>query len=652
MFTNILPNNISPNSPARRGHSLLKAGLLLPISLLALHTSQAADYRESPMLEQLVEQGELPPVEQRLPEEPLVVHPIRELGRYGGELQIPSRDVLEMYEMRYWLFEPMLRFATDGRTLLPNVARKWEVSEDGKSITVYLRKGMRWSDGHPVTVADVLFAYEDVILNSNITPVIPAQYQVGGKPLKMEAIDDYTFRLHFDEPFGAFPYFLTHTVQIKSLLMPKHYLMQFHAKYTPEEELKAQARKRGFSHWFQLFVEQNFAGEKVPSSKTPAEFPVVAAWHVVDTPVMGNVMLERNPYYWKVDPKGHQLPYIDRAHSRAVNSIEALNLTLVSGSVDFATSAVHMDNTPLFLSGARNGKYSVYFWECNHGTWTGYYFNQTYPEPGLRRIFQDKRFRQAMSLAINRKEINKVLYFGKANPQQLTVSPVCSYYEPQYAQSYAQFDPQAAKKLLDEMGLKPKTPGGWRTRHDGSPLRILLEAPSMAQPSRIINELVTEYWQNVGVRADVRFIDGPLYRTRFDGNALQMAITLDDVATDITVLSEPLYGIRIWGPLWYRWFQSGGSKGEEPPEHIKDYYGLWQQMRRTIDHQERITLGKQFIGLQAEHLFGIGTAGRILQPVIVSNRLRNVPKRSLSGWPWLATFHHYPEQFYLWPQDN
>jgi peptide/nickel transport system substrate-binding protein len=619
---------------------------ILPFCLLlSWEAAAAANFSQSPMLDSLVKRGKLPPVEQRLPDEPMVVHPVEHTGRYGGQLRVPSRAASEMYEMIYWLFEPLLRFASDGRTLEPNVAEAWDLAADGKSVTIHLRKGMRWSDGVKVTTRDVRFAYEDVILHPDLTPQVPAIFQVDGVSLNLEIIDDHTFRFQFDQPYGSFPIFLTHTIGGQSLLMPRHHLEKLHPKYVSKRRLQEQARAHGFAHWFQLFADRNYAARS-HNARTPPDFPTLSAWQVVDSPAIGHVILHRNPYYWKVDPEGKQLPYIDRAHSVAVTSPEALNLTLISGKMDFATSAVHMDNTPLFLSGAERGGYDVHFWESNHGTWIGYYFNQTYPDPVLRQIFRDRRFRIAMSLAIDREKINEVLFFGKASPQQLTVSPYCSYYDSKFARSYADHDPQEAGRLLDEIGLPRDGPDPWRRRPDGEPLRILVEH-TPARSTQIICEIVKQDWEKIGVQVDLRSIDGPLWHTRLVGNALQVAVTLDDVATDFGVLSTPLYGVFLWGPQWARWFESSGAYGEQPPDAIREAYAGWQQLRRAIGDEQRLALGRRLIEWQAQNLWGIGTVGRMLQPVIVSKRLKNVPRRGLSGYPWLATFHHHPEQFYL-----
>ena len=426
-------------------------------------------------------------------------------------------------------------------------------------------------------------------------------------------------------------------------------------------QITAEAKKAGFPSWFEFFRSVNYPARRTGSlsPQTPPDFPTIGPWQVLEVPATGNTILQRNPYYWKVDPEGNQLPYIDRIHSTYVGNPEARNLQFVTGKVDFAALYCRLENAPLFLSNRRKGGYKVYFWRENHGTRVAYYFNQTHRDPVLRRIFQDKRFRIALSLALDRQEINEIIYFGKCTPSQDTVNRICTFFEPEFATSYAQYDPEQANQLLDEMGLERKGVGGWRYRPDGRQLTITLDVFGV-EPYMKTAQLVKEYWQDVGVLLNWRVADGNLVGLRLRGNLADLMGFPNDVATDVTVLGAPLCGIVRWAPLWHRWFKTQGEQGEEPPQYIKDLYELWEKLRRTPDPQERIRLGKKLLRSQAENLWGIGTVGDVISPSIVSHRLHNVPQfvkdkdgnllegeKALWGIPWLATFLHHPEQFYI-----
>jgi len=626
------------------------------------------------MLATLVKEGKLPPVEQRLPEEPMVVRPCERIGVYGGQLRVLSGLAERLVETQYMLCAPLLRFAADGKTIVPNVARRWEMSEDGKVFTIYLRKGMKWSDGVPVTVEDVLFAWDDVLMNEEISPTPPAAFRIGDQPMKVERVDDYTFRLVFEQPYGSFPFFLTHTFQWQSLIQPKHYLKRYHVDYTPKEKLVKMAKERGFDLWFELFKHANHT-QRSPSDQMPPDYPTLSPWHVVKTPATGHVFLERNPYHWQVDPEGNQLPYIDEIHSQYVGNPEARNLKIASGEIDFTGSQARFDNAPLFLSnryrtnkqtGEKEKVYSVYFWKENQGTRVAYYFNLTHEDPEKRRLFQDPRFRIALSHAIDRREINEIVYYGQCTPRQDTVNRVCSFFAPQFETAHIEYDPHKAEQILDEIGLKRKGPAGWRTLPSGRTLVITQDVNAM-EPYLKTAALVKEYWEAVGVLLNYRVARGGLIFLRVAGNRHDVVGWPNDCATDVMMLNEPLYGISYWAPLWYRWLSRKGrqGQGEEPPQYIKDYYDLWEKMRRTADDAERTRLGKEILRGQAENLWGIGTVGETLSPVIVSTRLHNVPRwmldesgnpiegrPALLGYPWLVTFLHHPEQWFIQEVDE
>ena len=608
-------------------------------------------FAEPPALGDEVRAGNLPPVRERLPREPAVVDTGGKIGRYGGRMRVISSTPNQLSELSVILPEPLLRFDPDGRTVVPNVARHWELSDDGTSITIHLRAGMRWSDGEPVTVDDVLFAYDDVLRNEAITPVFPSRYLVGGEPMEVERIDDTTFRMRFAEPYGAIAYMLTHARGPEALLLPKHWLRRFHPRYRSESQLADLAREHGFSSWQELFRDRNALSK--PWGVTPQtapDYPTLSAWNVASVPSPGHVVLERNPYYWKVDREGNQLPYIDSIVSTQISQKEAQSIEIISGKVDLAAMEGPFEDAPLFLSHRQRGGYRVHFWECNWGTRVACYLNQTVRDPVLRDIFQNRDFRIALSLGINRQEINEVLYFGQCMPRQLTVNRVCSYFEESFVHVHAEYDLDRANRMLDEIGLKRRRPGGWRLRPDGKILAIscpVLNGGFRPQTA----ELIKDYWEDLGILVAVRIMEPTLWFTRAQANSLDILLRPDDVATDVMVLSTMVYGIQHWGRTWFMYLNSQGRTGEKPPDRIMELYEIWLRMRSTTDVSQRAALGRQLIRSQAENLWGIGTVGRNTRPIIVSNRLKNVPSDGLWGYPWLATALHHPEQFFLEEDD-
>jgi len=314
--------------------------------LLGMGSVMAAKYNEAPMLKIKVAAGELPPVEERLPEEPLVIPVVEEIGEYGETMHINTLNP-GCWGAGGWQiinFECMLRIAPDGKTILPNLAKDYKLSENGKTLTLYLRKGIRWSDGAPFTADDILFWYEDVILNDELTPVKPKRWSPGGELMKVEKMDDYTVRLHFARSYPLVTIQLARNANRGGFYLPKHYLKQFHPRYVPMEKLEKMTEKEGYDYWYQLFNRKRDDGW---GGKAGVGYPTLRS-HVLIEKKEEVYIAGRNPYYWKVDPAGNQLPYIDKVVVVGVlSNRELLDGNIISGQVDYASEQTSLDNLSL-----------------------------------------------------------------------------------------------------------------------------------------------------------------------------------------------------------------------------------------------------------------------------------------------------------------
>ena len=269
-------------------------------------------------------------------------------------------------------------------------------------------------------------------------------------------------------------------------------------------------------------------------------------------------------------------------------------------------------------------------------------------------MFQAFRFRKALSLAINRDEINQIVYFGHGTPRQTTVIPSSKFYEMEFAKSFIEYDPDRAQRLLDEIGLADRNGDGFRERPNGGSLDVTLEWVTMETPKGITMELVTDYWRAVGLDIRLRQIDGNLQGTRARGNLMQMTLWHADRTSDILFPPEPFWFVPMhnnweechWA-LWSDWYLSGGDRGEKPPEKIRDLIGWWDEMRTCMDENRRVELGKSILRSQAENLWTIGTVGLAPQPIVVSDRLHNVPKKGYWGWDNRWTLPYHPATWYL-----
>ena len=316
-------------------------------------------FHEAPMLAERVKAGKLPPVAERLPEDPLVVVPPDQNGPYGGTWSrfATGPGDIGVYEARL-SYDGFVRWGPMGRKVLPNLASRWTIEDGGCTYTFWLRRGVRWSDGHPFTADDILFWYNDVILNKELTPIVSRDLRRGGEVVKLDKLDAHTIRFRFKEPHGLFLKQLAAGMGYIPIRYPAHYLKQFHAAYRPKEELEAMAREKGFHFWYQVF------GDRCDWRNT--EMPRLWPWVVKEPPPAQPAVFERNPFYWKVDPDGNQLPYIDQMTFQ-IFDIETINLKAINGEMGMQSRHLAFNNYPLFMEGRSKGGYRVLHWISSGG---------------------------------------------------------------------------------------------------------------------------------------------------------------------------------------------------------------------------------------------------------------------------------------------
>ncbi|NLJ87068.1 MAG: ABC transporter substrate-binding protein, partial [Firmicutes bacterium] len=598
------------------------AAALLVVMCLA-QSVVYAQYNEAPMLKELVEEGKLPPVEERLPKNPLVLEPVESIGKYGGTAHTIHMNPQAMDDgINLCSYEPLLTIDRDYKTIIPNLATSWEYSNDAKTLTMKLREGVKWSDGHPFTADDILFYFEDVVGNDELTPVKPAAWCPGGKLVELTKIDDYTVQMDFAAPFPVAHMYIAHQHGIHgAFYLPKHHLKQYHIKYTPQEELEKIAKEAGFDTWWKLFQDRQLS--TAISALTHPEMPVLRAYRVAQNQPSGKV-LERNPYYWKVDPAGNQLPYIDRITIERVEDIEVYNMKAILGELDFAGYNTDLASFPVYTLNAEQGGYRVLTWELGLAGVVGYFPNFNHQDPVMREIIHDLRFRKALSHAIDRDEINEAIFFGLGTPMQANLLPFSSYYKEEYANMHLEFDLAKANQLLDEMGLK-KNSQGIRLRPDGKELSItiLYYAGEHGLEKTSITELVQEYWSKLGIKVSLQPADRNLAQVRVDSADYDVTLWHIDYVSDHLLQSQPKHMIPMavssrWAPLWARWYMTNGKDGEEPPENIKYLMDLYRKSATVTTQEERAIIWDEIVRTQAENLWAIGTVGLTPKPVIVN----------------------------------
>ncbi len=594
-------------------------------------------FRQAPMLAALVASGELPPVEERLPDDPMVVEPIDEIGIYGG-----SARLFFAGESLINVPEGVLRPGPQMRLNLPNWAEKAEYSNGARTLRITLRPGHRWSDGQPLTADDYLFWFDHFLMNKELTPVVEPRF----KGARFEKHNTHSFSYHFPQPM---PLFVNHLAHNSSrLAMPAHFMQRYHPEFTDPAQLEAEAEELGLQDWLTYFIGVNNTNDLLFFGR-----PVLTAYVLVSR-TSTRTRLRRNPYYPKVDPEGNQLPYIDYLEVQRVDSPAIMAAKASTGQVDFAGRQFMTADIPLFKRFEKKNAYSTYIWPRPYGSDVVLQFNLNHLDEGLRKIFQDVRFRRAMSLAINREEVNDIVYFGQGVPRQLTVVSSSRYFEPEFATAWAEFDPVRAGALLDEMGLVDRDGDGSRERLDGEALQITLEYMIGETPKQITLDLVTAHWREVGVSVNLKQISGPLQRIRARAGLMDMTIWHADRNADILFPIEPYWYVPVNGgweqsqwSAWTRWYFSDGTRGWEPPAEIKELIGWWERLRRATDEKERVEMGKKILRSQAENLWALGVVGLGPHPIIVSDRLRNVPRQGYWGWDSRWSWPYYPETWYL-----
>lgn len=622
--------------------------LIVLLLCLGLSVSALGKYNEAPELARQVAAGLLPPVEERLPLEPLVVEVVEEIGQYGGTWRRAALSVTDDQIIGRLSYEGLVRWNADGSDVVPNVAKAYEVSEDGRTFTFYLREGMKWSDGHPFTADDIAFWWNDVILNEELTPLPPVWLTIDGELPTFTQIDKYTIRWEFPKPFGLFLRNLATFTNFEESMTqyPKHYLSQFHPKYTPEDELKALVAEAQLDEWFQLFRQRM-------DPRIHPDVPVIFAWRVTRPSPAQPVVAERNPYYWKVDAEGNQLPYIDRITHFIVENLEVLNLRAATGEVDMQLRHILIDNLPVFVENQERHDYRILMWQGAETSNFLIYPNMFVEDESLRMLNRDVRFRRALSLAIDRDEINNLAYLGLGRPRQLGAIPQSPIYVEGVDQKDVQRDLDEANRLLDEIGLTRRDSEGYRLRPDGSRLEITIDLTPAFGPWPRVGELVVDYWREVGIRARLNVMERSLFQERAASGSWQWAVWMSD--RGLTPEVEPLFllpgrGQTAYSP-WMDWFSSNGARGEAPPEGTPERraYDIYARVRATADPDELVALMQELVQLNVDNLWYIGTVGDMPHIVIVKNNFRNVPEVAVSDWLQKTPGNTWPEQ-YFWKQ--
>jgi len=613
---------------------------------------QIAKFNEAPMLKELVERGELPPVEERLPDIPLVIQVNESIGEYGG---IKRRGFLGPADYNSYVrmvYDALVRFSPDGSTIVPRLLESWESTPDFKKWTLHLRQGAKWSDGEPFNADNILFWYEDILLNTDLTPSIPRwMLNRDGSVAQVAKVDDNTVTWTYKEPNTIFMKQIANMDggdRTYAVFLPHHYLKQYHAEYANPDELAKKVTDAGFKTW----------GELIGHRKNPADNPgrpVMAAWKPETTVSDEIFILRRNPFFIGVDTEGNQLPYIDEIHFRFFSDAAALNMAAIAGEFDMQERHIKMANYPVLKENALAGEYRVITWPTFGGSDASIAFNQTFArDPVVADLLKTRDFRVALSYAIDREQIKEAAFMGLGEIRQAVPAPWHPYYPgDEYALRHTEFNPDLANQLLDGIGLTRRGADGFRLSKDGKPFNIEISVVPAFAAWPDVALLVAANWEAVGVRTVVQIRERALHFEMRAANELVTEIWNADT-TGFPFTGAPQFdprstpGLTI-APLMGRWLRSGGAEGVEPTPEFKRIVEIIDT-GRTVGQEEQVKLAQELFRLWIDELYQIGTVGLapLVQGVVVhNNELSNVPSTLGNDWPLRTHGNSNPEQFFF-----
>lgn len=614
----------------------------------------AASYKEADILKEKVASGALPAVAERLPENPLVIKPVEDIGKYGGDwkMALVGGGSLSML-FRYQAYEPLLRYTPDWSGVTLNVAEAFDANDDATVYTIRLRKGMKWSDGHPYTTADVKFWYDTVLTDKRVAVTSQGHWKTAGKPVKLEVVDEQTFKVIFEKPNGMFPLQVAWSNWDQTTRCPKHYLEQFHIDYNPKaDEL---AKQRGFDSWIASFQSASGFQEDNTFFLNSSKKPTLNAWAFTIAPGENTerVVAERNPYYWKVDTEGNQLPYMDRIVYQMVADPQVLLLKAMQGEIDMMDQYIATPNNKAVLYDARQqGDYDFYTLTSTEANVMNFIFNLNHNDATKRKLFRDKRFRAALSTALDRQALIDVVLVGQGAPAQPSIKEGDPLYNEQLAKQFTEYSVDKANAMLDEI-IPKRDAQGFRLDDEGRRVTVIFEIDQARAVFLDLFQLVIPMFQAVGIDAQMRSMDRSLWETRvrqgrdFDATAHQFGAN-----GGVAAVLDPRYFVptdsnAMYAPAWQLWYlDRNNANAEEPPPETKRQLELYDTLKATSDSAARNEIMKQILQMAADNFYVFGVS---LPPDgygIVKNNMRNITRVMPNSFGWPTPAPTMPEQFY------
>ncbi len=619
-------------------------------ALLITGAAQAEPtYIETPMFEASVAEGKTLPVQLRVPKEPLLVDLAakgREAGKHGGVLRTLIAKKKSVRYMNVWGYARLVGY-DEAYQLKPDILRAVDV-EEGRKFTFHLREGHKWSNGYPFTTEDFRYWWEEVARNEELSPAGPPNFMlVDGQTPTVSVIDQTTIVYEWPAPN---PLFLAELAKARPpfIYRPAHYMRQFHKEFGQEYSLANMISETGVRNWAQLHNRM----DNMYKNDNP-DLPTLQPWMNTTKGKAQRYHMVRNPFFHRVDENGRQLPYIDKVEM-TISATDLFAAKANAGEVDLQGRGLSFGDVAILKEGEAAGDYRTLLWRTGAGSDIALYPNLTTTDPVWRETLRDVRFRRALSMSIDRELINQTLYFGLAVPSSNSAIQESPLYDVSFSEAWAQYDPDAASALLDEMGLTERGSDGVRKLSDGRPLEIVVETAGERISEVDALQLITQNWAEIGVKLLTKPSDRDILRNRAYSGQSVMTVWYgwdNGVPTPSAFPGElaPTRQDTLSWPAWGQYYQTKGESGEAPDyEPAAKLMALYDDWLHATDDQKRTQIWTKMMQIHADEVFAIGTVNSVPQPVVASNKLGNVPEAALYVWDPGAQFglHRIDEWFF------
>ena len=628
------------------------------VSWPSLSDSMPSSFSESPMCAAKAEAGEIPALADRLPENPLVIQPAESIGEYGGTWYRAFTGPADGQNMERPMKDHILFFGTNMTDVQPNIAESWTSNADATEFTLTLRKGLKWSDGDDYNTDDIMFWYDHMVTNEDLVPTPPSWMKSGGEMLEFTQVSKETLQINSAEPYGLLITLLASVVVAGphtrgdsglGLYAPSHYLSDFHPDVIGLDEANAKAEAAGYENWAKYMLFLNHANANPDS-------PMMTAWRVVKPITSDQWALERNCYYWAVDTEGQQLPYMDNVVLDLAENLEVLNLKAIAGEFTVQGRHIDLSKLPVFTENSDKGNYRIQFWRQPESGIANLYINESWVGDGgdvdteTASFLQNKDFRAALSMGIERDEINEVFFLGLGE-----VGGLCAGWDDPndpghyIGEHYVEFNPDEANELLDSIGLDQKDSDGMRLMPGTGEKIVVTHSVAVAafEDYEGIDSMVIEMWKkHLGIDGKLDAQERSLWSSRRDNNETHLN-SWESSGRAGAIITPNHLGVVGGGGF----IAVGASNDHRDNGTIADgWIGEWQELYEEAksDGSKYAENLQKVVELNCNNVNPITTVmNKPTYTAIIKKNVRNVPNPLPFSYHAQTSGNGFPETWWL-----